>query len=79
MSAGHSEDAATRASWTSISRQSRLAAATRHLRSVGLPEHEAARLVRSAADELPVNDALKQSGEQSVVAPRRRAPALGIP
>jgi len=52
------EEAATRTGWTSITRQSRLAAATRHLRRVGLPEHEAARLVRTVADELPADESL---------------------
>jgi len=52
------EAQAAREGWTAITRQSRLAAATRHLRSCGLPEHEAARLVRTVAEEMPGEDAL---------------------
>jgi hypothetical protein len=52
------EDQAVREGWTAITRQSRLAAATRHLRSCGLPEHEAAGLVRTVAQEMPGEDAL---------------------
>jgi hypothetical protein len=44
--------------WADISRQSRLAAATRHLRSCGLPEHEAARLVRTVAQKMAGEDTL---------------------
>jgi len=52
------EDQALRQGWTAITRQSRLAAATRHLRSCGLPEHEASRLVRTVAQDMPDEDAL---------------------
>jgi len=52
------EDKALRQGWTAITRQNRLAAATRHLRSCGLPEHEASRLVRTVAEEMPDEDAL---------------------